>query len=273
MSATEYTVISGHDVAGDPGLAQLRCYLPVLAVIAAPFASMSGNEDPLSPMDPVQEWHALLRALKEAGPKQKVTSAPLALVRLLPPTAERLAAALTGHGADAFRIVHFIAHGERDMLYLEGDDGSEAYAVAEHAVKLFAVSGARVVILDGCFSRRLAQMLLDETPVEAVVGTRRRASQEQAVAFNARLYAELASGAGVREAFRAAVADLRDRPDGQADRYELVVDDNRHEVWLALPEPAQRAARPLVADGMPRACDLPVPLGFVGRRELLRKLA
>jgi len=273
LSATEYTVISGHDVAGDPGLAQLRCYLPVLAVIAAPFASMSGNEDPLSPADPVQEWHALLRALREAGPKQKATSVPLALVRLLPPTAERLAAALASHGADAFRIVHVIAHGERDMLILEDDDGSEAYAVAEHAVRLFATSGARVVILDGCFSRRLAQMLLDETPVEAVVGTRRRASEEQAVAFNARFYAELAGGAGVREAFRAAVADLRDRPDGQADRYELVIDDTRHEVWLALPEPVQRAPRPLIADGMPRTYDLPVPLGFVGRRELLRKLA
>ncbi|MEB2287851.1 MAG: hypothetical protein OZ934_07060 [Anaerolineae bacterium] len=273
MSAMEYTVISGHDVAGDPGLAQLRCYLPVLAVIAAPFASMSGNEDPLSPADPAQEWHTLLRALKEAGPKQKATSAPLALARLLPPTAERLAAALASHGADAFRIVHFVAHGERDMLYLEDDDGSEAYMVAEHAVKLFATSGARLVILDGCFSRRLAQMLLDETPVEAVLGTRRRASEEQAVAFNARLYAELAGGAGVREAFRAAIADLRDRPDGQADRYELVIDDTRHEVWLALPEPAQRAPRPLIADGMPRTYDLPLPLGFVGRRELLRKLA
>jgi tetratricopeptide (TPR) repeat protein len=272
LPATEYTVISGHEVAGDPGLAQLRCYVPVLAVIAAPFASMNGSDDPLSPLDPIQEWHAMLRAFKEARPRQRTTSAPLALVRLLPPTAERLAGALAGHGADAFRIVHVVAHGERDMLYLEDDDGSEAYAVAEHVVKLFQGSGARIVVLDGCFSRRLAQMLLDDTPVEAVVGTRRRAGEQHAVAFNARFYAELASGAGVREAFRAAVADLRDRPEGQADRYELVVDDNRHEVWLALPEPAQRAPRPLIANGLPRTCDLPVPLGFVGRRELLRKL-
>ena len=69
------------------------------------------------------------------------------------------------------------------------------------------------------------------------------------------------------------MGDLHDRPDGQADRYELVVDDTRHEVWLALPEPLQRAPRPLVAGGMPRTYDLPVSLGFVGRRELLRKLA
>ena len=74
-------------------------------MIAAPFASMSGNEDPLSPTDPARMARSL-RALKEAGLKQKATSAPLALARLLPPTAERLAAALTGHGADAFRIVH-----------------------------------------------------------------------------------------------------------------------------------------------------------------------
>lgn len=272
LPASEYTLLCGHDLAADPGLAQLRRYLPVLVVIAAPFAAMSGHDEPLSPADPVQEWLAMGRTLKQAGLKARANSAPLAMVRLLPPTSERLGIALSESGADAFRIVHLVVHGERDMLYLEDDEGREAYAVAEHLVKRFAPSGARLVILDGCFSRRLAQMLLDETPVQAVIGTVRRANEENAVTFNARLYAELAGGAGVREAFRAAIAELRERPDGQPDRYELMLADDQRDIRVPLPEPVQRATRPLLSSGLPRTFDLPLPLGFIGRRELLGTL-
>lgn len=273
LPAADYTFPSGYDLAADPGLAQLRRYLPVLAVIAAPFASLGGSDEPLSPADPAQEWLTLLRTLRQATLQARATSAPLALVRLLPPTSERLGAALSARGADAFRIVHLVVHGERDMLYLEDEDGHEAYAVAEHVVKRFAASDARLVIMDGCFSRRLAQMLLDETPVQAVIGTVRRANEDCAVTFNARLYAELAGGAGVRDAFRAAVAELRTHPDSQPDRYELMLEEDLHDVSLPLPDPAQRAPRPLVTDGLPRTFDLPLATGFVGRRELLGKLA
>ena len=273
LPAGEYTLVNGHDLAADPGLAQLRRYLPVLAVIAAPFASMSGNDDPLSPADPAQEWLTLLHAIRQASLKARSSSTPLALVRLLPPTSTRLGIALSERSADAFRVVHLIVHGERDMLYLEDEEGREAYAVAELLVKQFAAGDARLVIMDGCFSRRIAQMLFDDTPVQAVIGTVRRANEENAATFNARLYAELAGGAGVSEAFRAAVAELRERPDGQPDRYELVLKDDQHDIWLPLPEPGHRAPRPLVADGLPRTFDLPLPVGFVGRREALTKLA
>ncbi len=39
-------------------------------------------------------------------------------------------------------MVHLVCHGERDMLYLEDDNGHEAYAVAEQVVKLFKRRGA-----------------------------------------------------------------------------------------------------------------------------------
>ncbi len=273
LPASEFTLPCGYDLAADPGLAQLHHYLPVLAVIAAPFASMSGTEDPLSPADPAQEWLALLRTVRQVTSEARVGSAPLALVRLLPPTSERLGIALSARGPDAFRIVHLIAHAERDILYLEDEEGREAYAVAEHIVRRFASSDVRLVLLDGCFSRRLAQMLLDETPVQAVIGTVRRANEDCTVAFNACLYAELAGGASVREAFRAAIAEVRELPNSQPERYELVLADDQHDLRLPLPEPAHRATRPLVADGLPRAFELPLPTGFIGRRELLGRLA
>lgn len=41
------TRITGHDVLTDPGAVQMRRYLPVLAVVAAPYAGMGGDHDPL----------------------------------------------------------------------------------------------------------------------------------------------------------------------------------------------------------------------------------
>jgi tetratricopeptide (TPR) repeat protein len=267
-----YTVINGRDVLSDPGMAQLRRYLPVLAVIAAPYAGLGGDDDPLNPLDRSGEWRVLVRMLAAATELRKDSGVRLALVRLAPPTAARLGAALGVGGADAFPVVHIVCHGERDMLYLEDEDGHEAYAVAEHVVTLFKPGSARLVVLDGCFSRRIGELLVAETPVQAVVGTRRRVNPDNALAFNTRFYAELTGGVNVREAFRAAVRDLKDRPTGQADRYELVADDDLHEITLPLPEGIERAARPLLVESAARMAGIPSPAGFVGRRDMLDKL-
>jgi len=272
LSPQEWTVVHGRELLDDPGLAQLRRALPVLAVVAAPFVGL-GDEDPLNSLDPVGEWGALIRAVTAANARQAGQSARLALVRLAPPTAAWLGSALSDSGPDAFRVAHIVAHGERDLLYLEDEDGHEAYAVAEQVVSLFRPSGARVVILEGCFSRRLAQMLVDGTPVQAVVGTRRRVAPANALTFNSLFYAALAQGQPVRDAYRTALAELKTLPNGQADRYDFVFDESARDILLPLPEPAQRAARPLVADGMPRSAGVPVPEGFIGRRELLGKVA
>jgi hypothetical protein len=268
----DYTVINGRDVLSDPGMAQLRRYLPVLAVVAAPYAGLGGDDDPLNPLDRSGEWRALVRTLAATTELSKDSGVRLALVRLAPPTAARLSAALGVGGADAFPVVHLVCHGERDMLYLADEDGHEAYAVAEHVVNLFKPGSARLVVLDGGFSRRIGELLVAETPVQAVVGTRRRVNPDNALAFNARFYAELTGGADVREAFRAAVRELKDRPTGQADRYELVADDDLHEIALPLPEGNERAARPLLVESAARMDGVPSPAGFVGRRDMLDKL-
>lgn len=269
------TVVSGRAVLDDPGMAQLRRYLPVLAVIAAPYAGLGGDLDPLNPLDPAREWDTLIGAMTGVGQQQADGSPCLALVRLQPPTSASLGAALAANagGPDAFRVVHFVCHGERDMLYLEDEEGHEAYAVAEHVVKLFRQSSAWLVLMDGCFSRAMGQMLIDETSVMAVVGTRRRVSEANTATFTTRFYAELTSGTDIRKAYRTALGELKRRPDGQADRFDLVIDEDVHEVTLPLPDGRVRAARPLFAGGMPRLFDVPHPVGFVGRREELSTLA
>ncbi len=40
-------VVPGRAVLDDPGLALLRRTLPVLAVVAAPYAGLNGDQDPL----------------------------------------------------------------------------------------------------------------------------------------------------------------------------------------------------------------------------------
>ncbi len=136
------TRITGHDVLTDPGAVQMRRYLPVLAVVAAPYAGMGGDQDPLNPLDRAAEWGALLRLVDTVTSLQPESATRLALARLEPPTSARLGAALAAGGPDAFRVVHFVCHGERDMLYLEDENGHEAYAVAEHIARLFKTTGA-----------------------------------------------------------------------------------------------------------------------------------
>lgn len=274
--AGAFNGIDGRRVADDPGLALLRRYLPVLGVIAAPYVSMDGDDDPLSPLDPIGEWRALVEAFAAAANLQEGNGAPLALVRLLPPTGAHLRQALQAGGADAFRVVHLICHGDRDMLYLEDDEGREALAVPEHVANLFRDSGVWLVVLDGCYSPRIAQVLLEETGVKAVVGTRRKVSPTNILTFMARFYADLAGGVAVRPAFRAALSLLRNKPDGQVDRFEMLDAGGNYDegeaVVLPLPEPDLFAVRPLLDSGQPRCVGVPYPSGFVGRRELLARL-
>jgi tetratricopeptide (TPR) repeat protein len=267
----EGTTIDGRDVLSDPGLAQLRRYLPVLAVIAAPYAAMGGDQDPLNPLDRAVEWHGLMRMVAGVTAAQPDSSTRLALARLDPPTAARLGSALAAQGPDAFQVVHLVCHGERDMLYLEDDNGHEAYAVAEQVMKLFSAGRARLVVMDGCFSHRIAQLLIDETTVQAVVGTRRRVSPETMLAFTTPFYVQLTGGASVRAAYRAALGTLRQH--GQADRFELLTLEDVHEITLALPDARLRAPRPLVIESPVHRVGVPSLAGFTGRREELTMLA
>ncbi|HML23046.1 MAG TPA: hypothetical protein PKD09_15440, partial [Aggregatilinea sp.] len=81
-----FTLARGRMLLDNPGAAQLRRYLPVLAVIAAPYANLNGDQDPINPLDRAMEWRRLVAAWRTATVQAGTQSTPLALVRLDPPT-------------------------------------------------------------------------------------------------------------------------------------------------------------------------------------------
>ncbi|MBN1565692.1 MAG: ATP-binding protein, partial [Anaerolineae bacterium] len=257
----------------DPGLALLRRYLPVLTVIAAPYAGVGGESDPLHPLDPIREWRALLRLLAATDALQSEVNTRLAFVRLIPPTIDELGAVLRAcqpGDPDAFRVVHLIAHGEPDTLYLEDAHGGEAVVRDAQLVNLFHDSAAQIVILDGCFNHQLAHLLIAGTPIQAVIGTRRRVPEAEMIAFGAQFYRQITAGSSVRVAFQTALDHVNDLV---TDHFELVETETLHQITLDMPTAALRAERPLVAPGMPRMIGVPQPVGFVGRRADLGVLA
>lgn len=275
-AAPPQAIVDGRAVLHDPGAAALRRYLPVLAVIAAPYAAMNSGQDPLNPLDRVLEWDLMRAGLRDASARAADSAASLALVRLTPPTAQQLARALSHGGADAYRVVHFVCYGERDMLYLEDENGYESYAVAEYVANLFKPAGARVVVLEGCFSERMARLLVEQTGVEAVVGTRRKVLPASAQTFAAHFYAALAEGATIRRAYRGAIAALKQQANGQAERFELVEGDALEPLGdpaIPLPPEDARAHCPLITTGDPLVINLPQHSGFLGRRAMLSALA
>ena len=275
-AAPPQAIADGRALLRDPGAAALRRYLPVLAVIAAPYAAMSSGQDPLNPLDRVAEWDLMRASLRDAADRAADSAAPLALVRLTPPTAQQLAEALSHGGPDAYRVVHFVCYGERDMLYLEDENGHESYAVAEHVTNLFKPSGARVVILEGCFSEHMARLLVEQTGVETVIGTRRKVLPANARTFAAHFYAALAEGATIRRAYRGAIAALKQVENGQAERFELVEADaleSLDDPAIPLPPGDARAHCPLVSTGDPLVINLSQHAGFLGRRAMLNALA
>ena len=102
------------------------------------------------------------------------------------------------------------------MLYLEDEAGHESYVVAEHLVRLVKPGRVQLVVMEGCFSRRVADLLIRETGVRAILGTWRRVRDDNALAFNTQLYASLSGGASGARAYRAARAALEARPLGQS---------------------------------------------------------
>lgn len=267
--------LNGLGLADDPGAAQLRRMLPVLAVIGAPFAALDGDREAANLLDPVLEWDALAASLAEAIDEAGPDAVPLAVAALRPPTTAHLEQVLAGDGPDAFQMLHIVAYSERDLLYLEDDDGREAYVVAEHMARLLAQGRVRVVILDGCYNARLAEMVITQTPVEAVIGTRRRVLLDYTSLFNTRFYAALAQGEAVQDAYRHALRALKAVDRAQAGRYTLLMADDVEDappLHLELADPDCRSPRALIDSGQPDWRGVPTVTGFMGRRDELLAL-
>jgi hypothetical protein len=99
-------------------------------------------------------------------------------------------------------ILHFAGHGERSgALLLENEVGAKLAVQPRALVDLLAAAGGslRCVVLNACYSSKLAAALLAVVPV--VVGMRRAIDDDAAIAFSIGFYQALGAGCDPVDAF------------------------------------------------------------------------
>ena len=170
--------------------------LRVLALLASPVYDPRNPESAPVHLDLQGEWHRLAEGVRQSG-------APILLARLAPPTLPALRAALSPRAAEQSvfpQVLHFSGHAWKRGLVLEDKLGQvHAAGTAEVIDALKDLPGKiDLVVLNGCESaaaaRSVAQALLDGGLARAVVGHEKVVLDSEAVAFAARLYAELCNG-------------------------------------------------------------------------------
>ncbi len=170
--------------------------LRVLALLAAPVYDPHFPDKTPVPLDLQQEWHVLADGVRQSD-------APILLARLTPPTLDALRSALSPRAwkQNVFpHILHFSGHAWREGLLLEDKLGQVHRAITSEVLKALKglPSPLDLVVLNGCESaadaHSVAQALIDGGLVRAVVGHEHPVLDPEAVAFAARLYAELTGG-------------------------------------------------------------------------------
>ena len=250
---------------------QLRRYIRALAVISVPFVNSDGDVSPTNPLDINLAWRNLAQAVTTAYQLPgDATGAPLALVRLAPPTANNLTKALNIDGADGYQIVHLVAQATNNTLFLENEDGSADGVQATRFKTVFGETTAKLLVCDTPLTDELVAQLLTETPLQAVIAPTTVQTEDAILLFNSRFYGRLASGEEVNTAFTA-VAESVQASHPQL-TYRLKLKDETAPLKLELPPPDQRADKPLIDSGLPPMRNVPVNLGFVGRGKELQNL-
>jgi hypothetical protein len=109
------------------------------------------------------------------------------------------------------RVVHFAGHGSADggELYFEDAQGRSHAAPARGLHALFAAMEGIVecVVLNACYTRRLAEAILPSVPF--VVGMNGRLHDDSAITFTRGFYIALGEGRGIPEAHGLGVAMMR----------------------------------------------------------------
>ena len=142
----------------------LRHYLRVLVIIAAPVTGERETDRPPVPLDARAEWQNLARAVRESH-------APIALIRLTPPTPDALRHALGPRAREqgyAPQVVHFIGHGERQGLWFEDEWGRARLWRRDKLVAAFRDSGVRLAVLNACHSATADGLSVAEALVREV---------------------------------------------------------------------------------------------------------
>jgi len=193
LQAAEQAAISKRDPAR---------MLRVLALLAAPVYNPCSQDRSPSPLDLRQEWHVLADGVRRSG-------APILLARLGLPTLDALRYALSPRAREQSifpHILHFSGHAWRGGLLLEDELGQVHPATTAEILR--ALEGLPrpldLVVLNGCESaadaQSVAQALVDGGLARAVVGHEKSVLDDEAVAFAARLYAELTGGFPLKDA-------------------------------------------------------------------------
>ena len=268
-------------------------YLRALAVIAAPVRDEMGTGPPGgAPLNVWGRWSRLKRAVERAGDPVTGEGAPWALVRLHPPTQVNLKRTLhappAGH---PYHVLHFVGHGCPEGLWMESDLGHERLAHTDALVRMLAGRGLYLAVLSACATEPTARALHERAGIPALVAMREPVYETEAGVFDRHLYAALARGLTVGEAFDAAVDGLRRAylegqlaipPEGHADpaayitsRLAIPALVGDPATRLPLPPPGERAREPFITlseppHDLPYASLLP---GFIGRGEELSRIA
>jgi tetratricopeptide (TPR) repeat protein len=273
-----------------PSQPQLKRYLRMLAVVAAPVVGLTVADPPPAPLDLWAEWRRLEEAVHNAWDVVRGQGTPWAVVRLNPPTRHALADALaSGDLHAAYQVVHISGHGTADGLALEDELGCTEPLSGDELVALFRDRPVRLIVLNACRTETLARRLHREAGVPAIVATAESLRNDEACLLSTRLYACLARGRSVAEAFAEANAALRyayehsDLPippehDADPESYvagRLAVPVLVGDARLELPPGSERAAEPFfsLAEPPSRGMDLHLVEGFVGRGPELVQIA
>lgn len=236
--------------------------LRVLALLAAPVYNPRSPDRSPSPLDLRQEWHVLADGVRRSG-------APILLARLNPPTLDSLRYALSPRAREQGvfpHVLHFSGHAWNEGLVLEDELGQVHHATTSEVQK--ALKGLShpldLVVLNGCESaadaQSVAQVLVDGGLARAVVGHERPVLDAEAVAFAARLYAELTGGFALEQAV--------DRAKKEITTHEVILLGDK-----ALRFENLSGGEPMVDERLPRSNLPPQNSLFLGRGRELMEIA
>jgi len=234
--------------------------LRVLALLASPICDPRNPESAPVHLDLQAEWHRLSEGVRQSG-------APILLARLAPPTLPALRAALSPRAAEQSvfpQVLHFSGHAWKEGLVLEDELGRVHLAGTAEVIDALKDLPQKIdlVVLNGCESAAVAcsvaQALLDGGLARAVLGHEKVVRDDEAVAFAARLYAELCNGFPLQRALENA---------GKAITTHQVILLGDGGMKLG----PLSGGEPLIDQRRPRGSLLPQARLFLGRgRELVR---
>jgi hypothetical protein len=249
---------------------QQHRYLQVLSVITAPFANSSGEGPPEHPLDPTNEWRKLASSITAASQLSGEQGVPIALTRLMPPTIEHLGHELSNSSQ---QILHLVCYSRDDILYFENEWGHEDLLFPQRLIGYLHDSAIALLILDGEISTSAALLILEESPIQAIISLDAFISNEATNFFARRFYAEMAMGHSVGRAFDESIEALHEGFPEEATYYQLVFKAGQDDLQLDLPSELDRAEQSLIDSGLPLMRGVPINHGFVGQRHPLTELS